>query len=290
MLVSVIIPTYNHAKFISKTINSLISQTYTNWEAIIINDGSSDNSDKLINSLISHDSRFQYFTQKNIGIFNLHKTYNKALSLSRGEIIAVLEGDDFWPPNKLEIQVPEFSDPAVGLVWGDGIIYLSEQDQRYAQGYVGSINDDTLNNIPIGSALRPIIFGKIMTMPSCAVMYKKSALLSINGFYQPHLCKWLDRPTWALLSLKHSFTYIKKNLCYYRIHSNQVTKNYKKTNTKFTFDYCLADKKCPPELIGEIKKYRFYLYWYYKLRIIKEHVKKFFESKLITIRKNSKND
>src|SRR5437667_7605704 len=98
-LVSVITPAYNHRRFIGPCIESLLGQTYTNWEQIIIDDGSTDDTAEVVRSY--SDPRIRYFHQENQGIDALAQTYNRALNLSRGELIAVLEGDDLWPEDKL---------------------------------------------------------------------------------------------------------------------------------------------------------------------------------------------
>ena len=103
--ISVIIPVFNHENFITQCLDSLIDQDYKNWEGIIINDGSTDNSLSIIKKYAKKDPRLVVIDQKNIGIYNLHVTYNYALKISRGEFIAVLEGDDYWPNNKLSSQI-----------------------------------------------------------------------------------------------------------------------------------------------------------------------------------------
>ena len=116
-LVSIITPTYNHEQFIGQCVGSVLAQTYTNWEQIIIDDGSTDNTNEVIKTY--NDRRIRYIYQKNVGIWKLNETYNKALALANGELIAILEGDDFWPPDKLEVQVPFFLNTNVVLAFGE---------------------------------------------------------------------------------------------------------------------------------------------------------------------------
>src|SRR4051812_29758132 len=99
-LVSVITPTYNHEKFISACIESVMAQTYTKWEQIIIDDGSTDGTAEIIRSY--RDPRINYVHQPNQGIEQLAISYNRALEVATGELIGILEGDDTWPDNKLE--------------------------------------------------------------------------------------------------------------------------------------------------------------------------------------------
>ena len=102
-LVSIITPTYNSAKFIAETIQSVQNQTYQNWEMIIVDDGSSDETVTLVLKIITNDSR--------IKLIPLHKNYgsgfarDKALENANGNYIAFLDSDDLWKPNKLEKQL-----------------------------------------------------------------------------------------------------------------------------------------------------------------------------------------
>ena len=100
-LVSVIIPASNPGEFIRETIDSVIAQTYSNFEIIIVDDGSSDNTGEIIGSI--RDDRIKYYYQPKSGM--PAQVRNKAVGLSRGELIAFLDHDDVWMPKKLEVQI-----------------------------------------------------------------------------------------------------------------------------------------------------------------------------------------
>src|SRR2546425_8629612 len=110
-LVSVITPTFNQARFIADCIGSVKAQTYPNWEMIIIDDGSTDDTAAIVEK--HQDSRIHYQRQKHVGILALADTYNRALSNSKGDLVSILEGDDLWTAEKLELLVPKFADPEV---------------------------------------------------------------------------------------------------------------------------------------------------------------------------------
>lgn len=102
-LVSIISPSYNCSAFIAATIDSVRSQTYENWELIIIDDCSNDNTDKLIASYLELDSRIRYIVNDtNVGAA---ESRNKGLRVAKGRWIAFLDCDDIWEPTKLEKQV-----------------------------------------------------------------------------------------------------------------------------------------------------------------------------------------
>lgn len=102
-LVSVITPAYNCAEFISRTIDSVQAQTYQNWEMIIVDDCSQDNTKEIVESYIRDDSRIRYhLLDVNSGAAVARTT---AMKLARGSYMAFLDSDDIWTPDKLERQI-----------------------------------------------------------------------------------------------------------------------------------------------------------------------------------------
>lgn len=100
-LVSIIMPSYNTAQYIAESIQSVLKQTYANWELIIVDDCSTDNTDEIVTSI--EDKRIRYFkNEKNSGAA---VSRNKALREARGRWIAFLDSDDLWYPEKLEKQI-----------------------------------------------------------------------------------------------------------------------------------------------------------------------------------------
>lgn len=105
-LVSIIMPSWNTASFITKSIQSVLNQTYTNWELLIVDDCSTDNTDEVVASF--HDERIIYLhNERNTGAA---LTRNKAMREAQGEWIAFLDSDDLWMPDKLEHQIKFMKD------------------------------------------------------------------------------------------------------------------------------------------------------------------------------------
>ena len=100
-LVSIIMPSWNTGRFIAESIDSVLKQTYTNWELLIVDDCSTDNTDEIITSY--KDNRIKYF--KNEHNSGAALTRNKAMREAQGEWIAFLDSDDLWNPEKLEKQI-----------------------------------------------------------------------------------------------------------------------------------------------------------------------------------------
>jgi glycosyltransferase involved in cell wall biosynthesis len=116
--VSVIIPTYGHRDYVLQTLGSVFSQTFSDYEIIVINDGSPDDTAQLLAPLAAA-GRIRYFEQPNAGQSNAR---NRGLREARGEFIALLDDDDIWPADKLSWQVQFMQDnPGVGAVAGDRV-------------------------------------------------------------------------------------------------------------------------------------------------------------------------
>ena len=99
--ISIILPTFNNAKLISRAITSVINQSYKNWELIIIDNFSIDNTQNVVESF--NDKKIKYFKLKNNGIIAISRNYG--IKKSSGEFIAFLDSDDYWLNNKLSISV-----------------------------------------------------------------------------------------------------------------------------------------------------------------------------------------
>lgn len=214
-LVSIITPTYNHERFIGQCIESVLAQTYPHWEQIIIDDGSTDKTAEIV----SHykDERIRYMRQDNAGIWRLGETYNKALNISRGEIVAVLEGDDFWPPDKLEKQVPVFIRHEVVLSWGKAVFVNSNGETIC----VSHRNLNWFKKTTREKVLRKMLLHNFVS--SSTVMCRKDALLSIGGFSQPEYAPYVDHPTWIELSLIGEVCAVDEIIGYWRRYRDQVS-------------------------------------------------------------------
>lgn len=114
-LVSIIMPNYNGENFISTAIDSVLAQTYTNWELIIIDDASSDSSLEIIKAYAERDSRILLVKEVfNTGVASVR---NKGISLSRGEFIAFLDSDDIWLPDKLKLQLQFIKENSIDVCY-----------------------------------------------------------------------------------------------------------------------------------------------------------------------------
>lgn len=133
-LVSVVLTTYNRADLISETIESILSQTFRNFELIVVDDGSTDNTEEVVRSY--NDERVHYIKTDNWG--GPAKPRNIGIKKAKGEYIAFCDDDDLWLPNKLEVQLKHFdSDTIIGVgspfvIIGDLTFYKRKRKSQCA--------------------------------------------------------------------------------------------------------------------------------------------------------------
>ena len=104
-LVSIIIPTYNRAHLIGETLDSVLAQTYPNWECIVVDDGSIDDTENLVLAYVAEDVRIQYHKRPNYKIKGAPSCRNFGVEISKGSYIMWLDDDDLIGENKLLFQV-----------------------------------------------------------------------------------------------------------------------------------------------------------------------------------------
>ena len=118
-LVSVIMPAYNAEKFIGESIQSVVDQTYANWELLVVDDGSTDKTADIVRAFAEQDSRVKYLSQHNGGP---GKARNTAIATSNGTLIAFLDADDLWLPEKLERQLQALDATNADVIYSNGLI------------------------------------------------------------------------------------------------------------------------------------------------------------------------
>jgi len=220
--VSIITLTYNHEEFIEECITSVLHQTFDDWELVIINDGSTDATLEICEHYAARDKRIKVFSQENKGLENIGMSYNYALSKTSGKYVAILEGDDFWSPQKIEIynNQMEMTDSILG----------------YGMAYICNTNGKTIDTFPkkriisqknIMTNNPPEMFYQLYLrksfIPSATLVFKTDKLKEIGGFHQAESMKVVDYATVLSMVPKGIFSFITEPLAYYRIHSGQAT-------------------------------------------------------------------
>jgi hypothetical protein len=216
-IVTAIMPTYNHAAFVGAAVESVLAQTFETWELIIVDDGSTDRTLDVVRRF--QDPRIRVIARDHGGLSGLGETYRAALESSFAPLVAIIEGDDTWPPDKLARQVPDFDDPAIILSYGAGWL-IDEFGCRYGR-VDPSFPTATRTNRPVGAIVPGLLLNNAILSPT--VVLRRSALESIGGFWQPAGVPYLDHPTWLLLAGQGAFAYHSSIVGSWRRHPAQWT-------------------------------------------------------------------
>ena len=208
-------PTYNHANFLGKALESVISQTYSNWEAIVIDNQSTDQTNQVIDTF--KDPRIKYFKIFNNGI--IAKSRNLGINVAKGEWIAFLDSDDWWRKDKLEICFKNI-DQKINFIYHDlEIIYDKKKNFFNRKKIVGrQLNKPILNDLLIGEIEKGNAIG------NSSVIVRKEILNKIGGISEEkHLVASEDFNTWLRIAeITNEFKYIKRKLGFYLVHENSA--------------------------------------------------------------------
>ena len=131
-LVSIIVPCYNQAQYLDEALQSILNQTYVNWECIIVNDGSPDNTEEIAKRWVEKDGRFMLINKNNEGVCI---SRNTAIEKAKGVYILPLDADDFISANYLEKCIEKIENSTVKVVYGKAV-FFGEQEGKLPSGYV----------------------------------------------------------------------------------------------------------------------------------------------------------
>ena len=205
-LVSIITPSYNSSKFIEECVNSVISQTYLEWEMIIVDDCSTDNSRNLITKFAKEDDRIKpIFLEENVGAAEAR---NIAIKKSQGKYIAFLDSDDLWKNNKLETQLS----------------FVNERNITFSFTSYQPISENGMDKYPVIKVPYQIDYHSYLknTIIGCLTVVIDRD--KTGNFEMPNIRSSHDMALWLLIMKRGFSAYgLNKNLAYYRIVSTSNT-------------------------------------------------------------------
>ncbi|MFC2025019.1 glycosyltransferase [Chloroflexota bacterium] len=206
MRVSVIIPTYNRAHLISNAIDSILAQTFNDFELIIVDNFSSDDTESVVKSYV--DRRIRYFKNNNNGLVSINRNYG--IENSRGEYIAFLDDDDSWLPKKLEKQVSLLeSNNELGLVYSDCYV-IDDNDNIRENTYCYG------RKLAKGKAFNELFQSNFI--PMLTVVIRKEALDKVGGF-NPRYKIAEDYDLWLRIAAHYPIDFTDQPLAKFRVHS-----------------------------------------------------------------------
>lgn len=205
--VSVITPTFNRADFIGETVESILAQTFGDFELLIVDDGSTDNTREILSPYLS-DKRLRYFYQENQG---QSVARNRGLTESRGQFLCFIDSDNVWLPNKLESQLNFLREhPEVDIVYGD-IITIDETSKE-----IGRENMRRISGHIAGDLLRDN-FVSINTS-----MVRRQCYTELGGFNEKDRLAE-DYDLWLRYSTRFKFHYMPEYFAKYRVMDDQIS-------------------------------------------------------------------
>jgi len=214
-MVSIIMPAFNAAEYFPETLDSIKSQSYTAWELIVVDDGSTDEIASLVESFAANDSRIKLIRQAN---GKQGKARNNGIKHAKGEWIAFLDADDIWMPNKLEVQLTKTIELNSDLSFTDGYICL-ENDMSRRDHRFGIENKIYQGNEGVQ------LFHAQNRIPTSTVLVKKSVLEEAGAFPEDlDIQNCEDYFLWTrLLAEGYQMQGIQEALLLYRVYPESST-------------------------------------------------------------------
>jgi glycosyltransferase involved in cell wall biosynthesis len=214
-LVTIVIPTYNRSLLLKRAVQSVLNQTYSNLEVLIVDDKSTDKTEEVARELEKKDDRVRYIRQaKNQGA---PAARNRGIKEAKGKYIGLLDDDDEYLKDKIELQVEKFkNNPRLGLVYGGFRVIREAGEKKPVDKQAkqkGDVSRKLLNRCFIGSP---------------TVLVKREAFEKVGGFDE-NLQSCQDWDMWYRISKEYPFDYIDRVVAKYYLHdSEQITTNWAK--------------------------------------------------------------
>lgn len=215
--VSIIVPCYNQSQYLDEALNSVLVQSYTNWECIIVNDGSTDNTEEITLKWENKDSRFIYLKKKNGG---LSAARNSGITISKSRYIIPLDADDILGKNYIKLALKEFSlDGTLKVVYSKGLKFGKEKGLL-------SLTPFSLKNL----SRNCMIFA--------SAMFKKEDWSRVGGYDEKMIYGWEDWEFWiAILKNGGNVKRIEEVCFYYRIKEVSMLKSIDFEKENYLLDY-----------------------------------------------------
>jgi glycosyltransferase involved in cell wall biosynthesis len=220
-LVSVVIPTYNHANYLGRALQSVFDQSYTNWEAIVIDNHSTDKTDEVMASIA--DQRIIYLKIHNNGVIAASR--NLGIRTAKAEWIAFLDSDDWWTADKLQVCFDSINDK-VDLIYHD-LEIVTDKHRPFSRKIIKSRQVRT-----------PVLIDLLLkgnAIVNSSVVVRKSVLQQIGGINESmEMIASEDYNTWLYTAqLTEQFVYLPRSLGYYLIHNHSISQKEMSESSRF---------------------------------------------------------
>jgi glycosyltransferase involved in cell wall biosynthesis len=264
--VSIIVPCYKQAHFLNESLQSVLSQNYTNWECIIVNDGSPDDTESVAQKWCTRDNRFKYLKKENGG---LSSARNAGITISKGEYILPLDADDILHNDYLKLLVPELQqNPSLAIV------------SCYSNFFIENISNIIHQQKPVGTTYHALLYENNMMASS---LYHKKYWEEVGGYDETMKHGFEDWEFWIAITKKGlEFKFIQEFLFYYRKSKHSMLIDTLNDHVESNMEYVF--KKHKEIYIGQYDTTMEYLFYLIKRHHLSERkIKSSLEYKIAKI-------
>jgi glycosyltransferase involved in cell wall biosynthesis len=210
-LISVIVPVFNGERYLSETLQSVMNQTHSNFEALIVDDGSTDGTKDVVSNLAQNDARIKYVYQANQGV---SAARNTGIKYAKGEYLAFLDYDDLWEPENLELKILKFQEDNYGMVHSDAKII----DEH-------SLVSDKILSGKEGMLLESLLEWKETQIPGPSSILVSREALDKTGLFDVSLSTSADQDFFIRVASAFKIGRVAQCTWKYRIHGTNMHKN-----------------------------------------------------------------
>ncbi|MFR9636421.1 MAG: glycosyltransferase family A protein [Rikenellaceae bacterium] len=244
-MISIIIPLYNKAPYVEKAVRSVLSQRYSDYELIIVNDGSTDGSLLVVQQLVEEVQRdnIRVIDQANSGVAMAR---NNGVVAAKGDYISFLDADDWWSADYLDQMVEVIKNYPEAGIYGCGYYIVKNGRERVAQiGVESGFESGLINYCKVYATTL------YMPLTSITVIIKKKVFNEFGGF-KPHLKLGEDFDLWIRVALKYPVALLNRQLAYYNqdvdLKSRAVGRLHDpKTHMLWNLDYLSEEESKNPD-------------------------------------------
>ncbi|RSL17545.1 glycosyl transferase family 2 [Edaphobacter aggregans] len=204
--VDVIIPSFNAAHYLPAAIESVVSQTFDDWQILLVDDGSTDNTAEVIAPFLERlGSKFKYIKQNNRG---LPAARNTAIKASTAEFLALLDADDVWLPCRLSESLKAFAErPQAGLAYG--LVTTIDPEGQLGRTFAGNPRYAEGN-------IAPYIYMRKVELPCPTMTFRRKCVDEV-GLFDETMRATEDRDLWLRIALRYEVAFVPKVIAHYRI-------------------------------------------------------------------------
>ena len=237
-LTSIILPTYNNSSYLPNSIESILAQSYENWELFIINDGSIDDTENVIKNYTEKDPRIIYLkNEKNLGI---QKSLNEGFKRATGEYIAHIDDDDEWiDKDKLKKQIEFLENNPEYVLVGTGVIVVDENKKELLR-YLLPETDQQIRKV--------LLYKNCFTHSS--VLFKKEVIDKFGGYDEAEESKHIeDYDLWMKIGLSGKMHNLPEHMTVFTMRSGSISSNHKIEQFKKNIKLCKKYKNKYPNYL-----------------------------------------